>query len=151
VKFVSRDAPTVYDTQLESIGHIFHEQRYASAIREQPKANDDAGAGLSRVVGDFIGVEPVSGPFEYEWIFSFQLDGATFRFCPCTLECSSEVTRVEGQKLSMEAEDPLVVLVANFDGGYVAILRAALMLVTRICRMKAQERQGWRRIPHVIA
>ena len=76
VKTVSRHLPAVDDFQLKSIDHVVHEQRYVTAIREQPEINDDAKSCLSRVVGDLVGVEPVDEPFEHERTFSFQLDDA---------------------------------------------------------------------------
>jgi len=59
--------------------------------------------------------------FEYEWIFGFQLEATAARFCPCTLQCSSEVARVKGKEPFVDMEDPLGLLVANFDGGYCII------------------------------
>ena len=116
---------------MQSIDHLVHEQRYIAAIGEKPEINDDPKSRLSRVIGDLVGVEPVNESLEHERMLSFQLDDAAARFCPCILKRSLKVTGVEGQKSLMDTEDLLIVLAADFDGGYVAISRAVPMSVCR--------------------
>lgn len=134
-RFFARKTPHRDDALVETVDHLVHQQRYIVTSRENPKLHEKHVVLVIVVLGylflaSFASVEPFDKALERIRLFAIEADNTAARFDNAAVEDMPEVSRVEGEEVSVDVESAAICLRADLDSDCVAVVRGTGILVS---------------------